>query len=163
MLFLSSHFSSPTLANGQWTFNSLDTIHRNVEENNRADAYRVVTHKRKSEAPPSVNGDSSSEMRSKRRFSSSADVQIDDINISNGIKDLEIDASSLNGLFAVNKPTGMTSFDVVRKIKNILEPSLNKPKKGRRKPQIKIGHGGTLVTSSLYVLVNFRIPELLVS
>jgi len=47
----------------------------------------------------------------------------------------------LNGVFAIYKPKGMTSFDVIRKIKNIF------------KNKCKVGHGGTLDRDAEGVLV----------
>ena len=53
------------------------------------------------------------------------------------------------GLFAVNKPLGWTSQDVVGKIRNILEQDAKSRncidvRKKKRKPWMKVGHGGTL-------------------
>jgi tRNA U55 pseudouridine synthase TruB len=64
-------------------------------------------------------------------------------------------SNQLNGVFLVNKPTGMTSTDVVQKIRLSLENQLTKegalnsggggPQRSRkRKPLIKVGHGGTV-------------------
>jgi tRNA U55 pseudouridine synthase TruB len=54
--------------------------------------------------------------------------------------------AALNGVFAVNKPIGWTSRDVVNRVQNVLtaswysEQSLPVPRK-----KVKMGHGGTLV------------------
>jgi tRNA pseudouridine55 synthase len=53
------------------------------------------------------------------------------------------------GLFAVNKPLGWTSQDVVGKIRNVLEQDAKSRnvidlRKKKRKPWMKVGHGGTL-------------------
>ena len=54
--------------------------------------------------------------------------------------------AALNGVFAVNKPIGWTSRDVVNRVQNVLtaswysEQNLPVPKK-----KVKMGHGGTLV------------------
>jgi tRNA pseudouridine55 synthase len=62
------------------------------------------------------------------------------------------------GLFAVNKPLGWTSQDVVGKIRNILEQDAKSrnvpdPRKKKRKPWMKVGHGGTLDPLATGVLV----------
>jgi tRNA pseudouridine55 synthase len=56
---------------------------------------------------------------------------------------------SLNGVFAVYKPSGMTSYDVVSSIKRSVfgleeKEKLKGKSKRRYKPPYKIGHGGTL-------------------
>uniref|UniRef100_A0A7R9WF28 tRNA pseudouridine(55) synthase n=1 Tax=Pseudictyota dubia TaxID=2749911 RepID=A0A7R9WF28_9STRA len=62
------------------------------------------------------------------------------------------------GLFAVRKPLGWTSQDVVGKLRFLLEAdarSRNAPdrRKKRRKPWMKLGHGGTLDPLATGVLV----------
>jgi tRNA U55 pseudouridine synthase TruB len=58
---------------------------------------------------------------------------------------------ALNGVFAVNKPIGWTSRDVVNRVQNVLttswwtEQNLPVPKK-----KVKMGHGGTLVRHLLF-------------
>lgn len=52
------------------------------------------------------------------------------------------------GLFAVDKPLGLTSQDVVGKIRRIIEQDaksrgVKDNRKKRRKPWTKVGHGGT--------------------
>lgn len=62
------------------------------------------------------------------------------------------------GLFAVHKPLGWTSQDVVGKLRNILETdasSRNAPdvRTKKRRPWMKVGHGGTLDPLATGVLV----------
>jgi len=62
------------------------------------------------------------------------------------------------GLFAVEKPLGWTSQDVVGKLRRILEKDAKERgapdhRKKRRKPWMKIGHGGTLDPLATGVLV----------
>ena len=75
--------------------------------------------------------------------------------------------SSLKGIIAVHKPVGLTSSDVVNKIRTTLERSLKRthdvsqsppsespPAKARQRGRrIKVGHGGTLDKSAEGVLV----------
>jgi tRNA U55 pseudouridine synthase TruB len=53
---------------------------------------------------------------------------------------------ALHGVFAVNKPIGWTSRDVVNRVQNVLTKSWclehNLP---LTKKKLKMGHGGTLV------------------
>jgi len=64
-------------------------------------------------------------------------------------------AKNLNGIYCVRKPAGITSTDVVQKIRIALENQLTLagalPTNGggpqrskKRKPLIKVGHGGTV-------------------
>ena len=61
-------------------------------------------------------------------------------NFING-KDDDNSNSDLNGVIAIYKPIGLTSQDVCREIKLILQPHFYHPKNS----YIKIGHGGTFV------------------
>ena len=65
-----------------------------------------------------------------------------------------------DGLFAVRKPRGWTSADVVRKVRSTIEKNLRLSQRygrprGRRhsEPLIKVGHGGTLDPLATGVLV----------
>jgi len=62
------------------------------------------------------------------------------------------------GLFAVNKPLGWTSQDVVGKLRHVLEKDAGARgapdrRTKRRKPWMKVGHGGTLDPLATGVLV----------
>mmetsp|Transcript_17326 Transcript_17326/g.19295 ORF Transcript_17326/g.19295 Transcript_17326/m.19295 type:complete len:418 (+) Transcript_17326:15-1268(+) len=62
------------------------------------------------------------------------------------------------GLFAVNKPLGWTSQDVVGKLRHILEDDAKirgapDPRTKKRRPWMKVGHGGTLDPLATGVLV----------
>ena len=59
---------------------------------------------------------------------------------------------SLDQVILIDKPFRWTSFDVVKKVKNILEKSL--PQKEGKRISIKVGHAGTLdpLASGLLIL-----------
>lgn len=57
-------------------------------------------------------------------------------------------AKSLSGIFAVHKPYGITSAQVLEKIKDIIQKDFRISRK-----QIKLGHGGTLDSTATGVLV----------
>lgn len=62
-------------------------------------------------------------------------------------KDPDFDQlSKLNGLLAVNKPSGINSSYVVNRIKHVL--GINNPPRKKRHLFPKIGHGGTLVANN---------------
>ncbi|KAL8187304.1 UNVERIFIED_CONTAM: TruB pseudouridine (psi) synthase 1 [Gekko kuhli] len=63
---------------------------------------------------------------------------------------------SLSGLFAVYKPKGPTSADVLNHLKAKLleEAGLPKPSRNTRKHILKIGHGGVLDSAATGVLGN---------
>uniref|UniRef100_A0A8D0G734 Pseudouridylate synthase TRUB1 n=1 Tax=Sphenodon punctatus TaxID=8508 RepID=A0A8D0G734_SPHPU len=62
---------------------------------------------------------------------------------------------SLSGLFAVYKPKGPTSAEVLNRLKEKLlaEAGIPKPGKKSKKQILKIGHGGTLDSAAAGVLV----------
>ncbi|XP_005995377.2 probable tRNA pseudouridine synthase 1 [Latimeria chalumnae] len=62
---------------------------------------------------------------------------------------------SLSGLFAIYKPKGPTSADVLNKLKEkLMEEADMKPLSRKRKKQtLKVGHGGTLDSAASGVLV----------
>ncbi|XP_070539746.1 pseudouridylate synthase TRUB1-like [Ptychodera flava] len=59
----------------------------------------------------------------------------------------------LNGLFAVRKPSGTTSADVIRELKRRLCRDTGERFRSGRKSKVKIGHGGTLDKHASGVLV----------
>ncbi|XP_066276998.1 pseudouridylate synthase TRUB1-like isoform X2 [Branchiostoma lanceolatum] len=61
--------------------------------------------------------------------------------------------SRLSGVFAVHKPVGWTSADVVRKIRGVLCTEMRSRGAQVRARSIKLGHGGTLDRSAAGVLV----------
>ncbi|KAI9594551.1 pseudouridine synthase [Syncephalis fuscata] len=84
-------------------------------------------------------------------------------------KELEKLRGQLNGVFAVNKPSGLSSYDVVDKIKHQvfgMQPRNNNKhprKKFNQKIKYKVGHGGTLdplATGVLVIGVNGGTKEL---
>ncbi|XP_060097549.1 pseudouridylate synthase TRUB1 isoform X2 [Heteronotia binoei] len=62
---------------------------------------------------------------------------------------------SFSGLFAVHKPKGPTSADVLNRLKAMLlaEAGLPEPSRNMRKQILKIGHGGILDSAATGVLV----------
>ncbi|XP_043911832.1 probable tRNA pseudouridine synthase 1 [Protopterus annectens] len=62
---------------------------------------------------------------------------------------------ALSGLFAVYKPKGPTSADVLNKLKRRLleEAGMEQASKKRKKQPLKMGHGGTLDSAASGVLV----------
>ncbi|KAL6080581.1 TruB pseudouridine (psi) synthase 1 [Balamuthia mandrillaris] len=58
----------------------------------------------------------------------------------------------MNGVFAVNKPSGISSFGVVAKIRRALQP-LSSPSSPSRRSRLKVGHGGTLDPFATGVIV----------
>jgi hypothetical protein len=75
-------------------------------------------------------------------------VVVESVTIASPVK---IDPMKLNGLFAVNKPSGITSNDVLDRIKGLFssgDEHANKKRSKFRKKKTdmpKVGHGGTLV------------------
>jgi hypothetical protein len=65
------------------------------------------------------------------------------------IKGLMKKFAALNGVFAVNKPIGWTSRDVVNRVQNVLTKSwCTEQNHPLTKKKVKMGHGGTLVQYS---------------
>lgn len=63
----------------------------------------------------------------------------------------EEDFTVPNGVVAVHKPRGFTSFDVVARVRSVLERAVRVKTKQRRR--VKVGHGGTLDPMATGVLV----------